>query len=140
MAIFLTGSTGYVGAHVAALLLENHKDKLNLLVRAGSEQEAAERLWKSMQLHLDFPRETEEEGCLSFPDLRARITRPGQVKATLHTLDGTSYVVETDGLLARAIQHETDHLNGVLFIDRMNAAAKAAHRGKLRRMKVAARA
>jgi thioester reductase-like protein len=56
MAIFLTGSTGYLGAHVAALLLENHKDKLNLLVRARSEQEAAERLWKSMQLHLDFPR------------------------------------------------------------------------------------
>ncbi|MGH9755708.1 MAG: SDR family oxidoreductase, partial [Blastocatellia bacterium] len=56
MAIFLTGSTGYVGAHVAALLLENHKDKLNLLVRAGTEQEGAERLWKSMQLHLDFPR------------------------------------------------------------------------------------
>jgi thioester reductase-like protein len=56
MAIFLTGSTGYVGAHVAALLLENYKDKLNLLVRARTEQEAAERLWKSMQLHLDFPR------------------------------------------------------------------------------------
>src|SRR5215475_9545822 len=56
MAIFLTGSTGYVGAHVAALLLENHKDKLNLLVRAKTGQEAARRLWKSMQLHLDFPR------------------------------------------------------------------------------------
>src|SRR5262245_22753095 len=56
MAIFLTGSTGYVGAHVAALLLENHKDKLNLLVRAKTESEAAERLWKSLQLHLDFPR------------------------------------------------------------------------------------
>src|SRR5262245_29640154 len=56
MAIFLTGSTGYVGAHVAALLLENHKDKLNLLVRAKTEQEAMRRLWKSMQLHLDFPR------------------------------------------------------------------------------------
>src|SRR5262245_65136759 len=56
MAIFLTGSTGYVGAHVAALLLGNYKDKLNLLVRARTEQEAAERLWKSMQLHLGFPR------------------------------------------------------------------------------------
>lgn len=56
MAIFLTGSTGYVGAHVAALLLENHNDKLNLLVRAKTEREGAERLWKSLQLHLDFPR------------------------------------------------------------------------------------
>ncbi|MGE0885951.1 MAG: SDR family oxidoreductase [Blastocatellales bacterium] len=55
MAIFLTGATGYVGAHVAALLLENHKDRLNLLVRAKSQQEAQQRLWKSMQLHLNFP-------------------------------------------------------------------------------------
>src|SRR5690349_8513471 len=55
MALFLTGSTGYVGAHVAALLLEQHPDRLNLLVRARSEQEAAERLWKSLQIHLDFP-------------------------------------------------------------------------------------
>lgn len=54
MAIFLTGSTGYVGAHVAALLLENHQDQLNLLVRAKTEHEAAERLWKSLQIHLDF--------------------------------------------------------------------------------------
>lgn len=56
MAIFLTGATGYVGAHVAALLLENHNDQLNLLVRAKSAPEAEQRLWKSMQLHLDFPR------------------------------------------------------------------------------------
>lgn len=56
MAIFLTGSTGYVGAHVAALLLEKHADKLNLLIRAKSEAEAAQRLWKSIQLHMDFPR------------------------------------------------------------------------------------
>ena len=56
MAIFLTGSTGYVGAHVAALLLENHKDRLNLLVRAKNEPDAEQRLWKSLQLHLDFPR------------------------------------------------------------------------------------
>lgn len=56
MAVFLTGSTGYLGAHVAAILLENHKDKLNLLVRARDEHEAKVRLWRSLQLHLDFPR------------------------------------------------------------------------------------
>ncbi len=55
MAIFLTGSTGYVGAHVAALLLEQHADRLNLLVRARDEREAELRLWKSLQIHLDFP-------------------------------------------------------------------------------------
>ena len=56
MAIFLTGSTGYVGAHVAALLLEQHTDHLNLLVRAKDVREAERRLWQSLQLHLDFPR------------------------------------------------------------------------------------
>ena len=56
MAIFLTGSTGYIGAHVASILLERHNDRLNLLVRAKTDQEANERLWHALQLHLDFPR------------------------------------------------------------------------------------
>ena len=56
MAIFLTGSTGYLGAHLAARLLEDHPDSLNLLVRAKDESEAERRLWRSLQLHLDFPR------------------------------------------------------------------------------------
>ncbi|HWX38747.1 MAG TPA: SDR family oxidoreductase [Candidatus Sulfotelmatobacter sp.] len=56
MAIFLTGSTGYIGAHVASILLERHTDRLNLLVRAKTEQEANERVWRALQLHLDFPR------------------------------------------------------------------------------------
>ena len=54
MAIFLTGSTGYIGAHITALLLREHPDQLNLLVRAKSEQEANERLWHALQLHFDF--------------------------------------------------------------------------------------
>ena len=58
MAIFLTGSTGYIGAHVAANLLEQHGASLNLLVRARDPQEAAARLWQAMQLHLDFPAST----------------------------------------------------------------------------------
>lgn len=56
MAIFLTGSTGYIGAHVAANLLEGHGASLNLLVRARDPREAQVRLWQALQLHLDFPR------------------------------------------------------------------------------------
>jgi len=55
MAIFITGSTGYLGSYVVAGLLSEHCDKLNLLVRAKTEQEARERLWTSLQLHFDFP-------------------------------------------------------------------------------------
>jgi thioester reductase-like protein len=55
MAIFLTGGTGYLGSYLAAALLTEHRDPLNLLVRAKSEREARERLWQSLQLHLAFP-------------------------------------------------------------------------------------
>ena len=54
MAIFLTGGTGYIGAHVAANLLRDYGAPLNVLVRAGSPQQAEERLWQALQLHLDF--------------------------------------------------------------------------------------
>src|SRR2546426_9344911 len=56
MATFITGSTGYLGAHVAAGLLEGHNAKLNLLVRAKDRVEAELKLWRAMQLHLDFSR------------------------------------------------------------------------------------
>jgi thioester reductase-like protein len=56
VAIFLTGSTGYIGAHVAANLLDKHGASLNLLVRAQDTRDAELRLWRSMQLHLDFSR------------------------------------------------------------------------------------
>jgi thioester reductase-like protein len=55
VAIFLTGSTGYIGAHIAANLLTDHGASLNLLVRARDPHEAEERLWRGLQLHLDFP-------------------------------------------------------------------------------------
>ncbi|MEM7383897.1 MAG: peptide deformylase [Verrucomicrobiota bacterium] len=86
-------------------------------------------------LGLEAPKVADNEGCLSFPEIRAPINRPEQVKATLKTLEGKTIVVETDGLLSRAIQHETDHLNGILFIDRMNAASKVSLKGRLRRLK-----
>jgi thioester reductase-like protein len=55
MAIFITGATGYLGAHVASGLLDRHAASLNLLVRAKDQREAEIRLWRALQLHLDFP-------------------------------------------------------------------------------------
>jgi len=55
MAIFLTGSTGYLGSYLATGLFRGHRDSLNLLVRAKNQQEARERLWQSLQLHMEFP-------------------------------------------------------------------------------------
>ncbi len=83
-------------------------------------------------LDLGRQRELGEEGCLSIPEVRAKVNRPADIKVTYQTLDGETVTVETDGLLARAFQHEIDHLNGVLFIDRVSAAAKV---GVMRRLK-----
>jgi peptide deformylase len=74
------------------------------------------------------------EGCLSFPDVRTEIRRGDLVKAKLTLLDGRTILLETDGLLSRAIQHETDHLNGILFIDRATPAAKLSLKKKIHKM------
>lgn len=75
------------------------------------------------------------EGCLSFPEITADIARASTVVARGETLEGETVELEASGLLARALQHEVDHLNGVLFIDRMSAVAKVALRSRLRRLK-----
>ena len=60
-----------------------------------------------------------EEGCLSFPGINADVARPDRIVVNYQDLEGAEHSLECDGLLARCIQHEVDHLNGVLFIDRM---------------------
>ena len=74
------------------------------------------------------------EGCLSFPEITGEIERAKSILARAQTLEAGRIEIEASGLLARAIQHEVDHLNGILFIDRMNSAAKAALSSRLKRM------
>ncbi len=64
------------------------------------------------------------EGCLSFPEIYADIGRPESVNVTALNAKGQTFTFRCSGLLARAVQHEVDHLNGILFIDRMTAAKK----------------
>jgi peptide deformylase len=86
------------------------------------------------QLKLSKEKETASEGCLSFPEMSAEITRASGVRCKAKLIDGKEIEFDASGLLARALQHEVDHLNGVLFIDRMNAAAKASVAGRLKRL------
>jgi peptide deformylase len=74
------------------------------------------------------------EGCLSFPEITGDIERAKSVIVRSQTLEGGTIEIEASGFLARAIQHEGDHLNGILFIDRMNSAAKAALSSRLKRL------
>ncbi|MEO6742611.1 MAG: peptide deformylase [Chthoniobacteraceae bacterium] len=90
---------------------------------------------------IELGKDTEEgvEGCLSFPDLNGDIVRASSVKVKAKKLDGTVVEFEARGLLSRAVQHEVDHLNGILFIDRMNSAVRTSLAGKLKRLQKLAR-
>jgi len=87
------------------------------------------------ELTLSQETTTGTEGCLSFPEITGEIERSESVLARARTLDGETIEIEATGLLARALQHEVDHLDGILFIDRMSSAAKASLASRLRRMR-----
>jgi peptide deformylase len=86
------------------------------------------------EIELRGSTETGVEGCLSFPEITGDIERATSVIVRAQTLESSTIEIEATGFLARAIQHEGDHLNGILFIDRMNSAAKAALSSRLKRL------
>ncbi len=67
---------------------------------------------------------TMQEGCLSVPGVYEDLTRPERILARYRDVDGAMLKIDADGLLARAIQHEIDHLNGVLFVDRLGTVKR----------------
>lgn len=79
-----------------------------------------------------------DEGCLSFPEIFVQVKRGREVIVSYRALDGTDRKIRAHGMLARAIQHEVDHLNGVLLVDRMSHIQKIAIAGKLKRLKKSA--
>jgi peptide deformylase len=81
-----------------------------------------------------------DEGCLSFPDISVPITRAAKVAAVFLTLEGGERTIVAQGLLARAVQHELDHLEGTLLVDRMSAMQRLAVGGQLRRLRQSAQA
>jgi peptide deformylase len=72
-----------------------------------------------------------EEGCLSFPEIYAPVRRPEKVVISAYNLEGREQSFELSGLFARAAQHEADHLDGVLFVDRLSESSKLDVRDKL---------
>jgi peptide deformylase len=80
------------------------------------------------------------EGCLSFPEIYAEITRPGLVAVKALNEKGRPMEFRCGGLLARVIQHETDHLNGILFIDRMSVATKRELKSQLNELQAKTKA
>ena len=75
-----------------------------------------------------------EEGCLSFPGIMGKVVRAHRIKAQAYNLKGQKIEIEAEGLAARAWQHEIDHLNGCLFIDKMSPASRLAISHQLKRI------
>lgn len=67
-----------------------------------------------------------EEGCLSFPEIRGDVERPDEITVAFQDVAGLPHTLRCNGLLARCVQHEVDHLNGILFIERMAKDVLAA--------------
>ncbi len=85
--------------------------------------------------HLSKQTDSREEGCLSFPEIMGSVVRPSEIKIRYVDLKGQVRQFQACGLLARAIQHEVDHLNGILFIERMSQVKRVSLSGRLKRMR-----
>ena len=81
------------------------------------------------------PTDSYEEGCLSFPEIRGDVVRPDQVSLKFKDLRRVSHTLKCSGLLSRCVQHEVDHLNGILFIDHMDKSTLAAIDPELKALK-----
>jgi thioester reductase-like protein len=135
MAIFVTGSTGYLGSYLAAGLLTGHRDSLNLLIRAKSEQEARERLWTSLQLHFEFAEFAE------YVNMRVRIFLGDLTSERLGLSDDEYRVLvdTTDSLIhcAASLNRKSEkqclnvNLRGTLEV--IQLARRAQNRNGLRR-------
>lgn len=111
-----------VSQRVAVVDLSVGEDADQLLVLVNPEVEAGDEL------------ETDTEGCLSIPELTDKVTRPERIVLRARDLRGAAYELEADGLLARAVQHEVDHLDGVLFVDYLRGLRRERAKRHLRRL------
>jgi len=112
-----------VGALKRIIILDPHEDRTprRLLTLINPEIVAADG------------KVVEEEGCLCIPDLKVEVTRFNRVVVKAHDRNEKEIVLEGSGLLARILQHEIDHLSGVLFIDRLSTAKRELVRRRLRK-------
>jgi peptide deformylase len=95
---------------------------VNLSAKSG---EGEELVFINPVLSKPKGNEESEEGCLSFPELYGPVTRPKQITVHAYNLQGEEIRASLNGMLARVVQHEYDHLDGVLFVDRMSPTARA---------------
>ena len=112
-----------VGANIRLVTIDRDPEKHDPIV-----------LVNPVFIHRSKEKETLEEGCLSFPGLRVKVKRNVGVTCQAQDLEGNVFEIEADGLISRALQHEMDHLDGIVFVARLGAGARRAVRGELEAM------
>lgn len=108
--------------------------RLAVIDLGGGEEESEVFVLLNPEIVESQGRATDTEGCLSIQDLTEKVTRPEFVTLRAQNLDGDTYELEADGLLARAIQHELDHLDGVLFVDRLRGLRRERAKRRLKKL------
>jgi peptide deformylase len=103
-----------------------------LNVTADPEQKDQEQVFINPQIVKRHSSVEDEEGCLSFPGLYSKVRRARKIRVKAYDLLGQEIDLETEDLLSRAIQHETDHLDGKLFIDYLGPLARHGASAKLK--------
>jgi peptide deformylase len=102
-------------------------------ISAGEEEEALLVL-ANPEILEETGRSVDSEGCLSIPDVTEKVARPARISLRAQDLQGNPFELEAEGLQARAICHEVDHLNGVLFLDHLVGLRRQRVRRQLRRL------
>ena len=98
---------------------------------AGKQGEGEEHVLINPEIQLPKGNETAEEGCLSLPGVFGQVKRPKSIRFSAFDISGNSIEWQPEGFLARLLQHENDHLDGVLFFDRMPEESRRELDGKL---------
>lgn len=106
---------------------------------AADPEEGEERVFINPVLSQPKGMTEQEEGCLSMPGVNGTVKRPERVRIQAYGLDGEAVELTVEGLFARVIQHEVDHLDGVLFTDRLSETGKMAVREALEELEFAFR-
>jgi len=115
-----------VGAPVRLYIIDGHV--------AGGAEDAPPKVFINPEIvEISDESQTGDEGCLSFPDIFVPVKRGMRAKVRARDLDGTVFEAEGEGLFARALQHETDHLNGKLLIDQVGPVKREIIKRKLRK-------
>ena len=110
-----------------------------LNLTADPEQTAEERVFINPEILKRESVVEDDEGCLSLPGLNGKVRRSKKIRVRAFDLTGAAFEEDVDGLLSRAIQHETDHLDGTLIVDRFDDPVRVATAARLREIEVAFR-